>query len=54
MDYVAVSSKILNSSVAVTLYLNCYLDRILLLSNCIGPKDRALTGTIYSITSRIN
>ena len=21
-----------------TLYFNCYLDRILLLSNCIGPK----------------
>jgi hypothetical protein len=25
-----------------TLYFNCYLDRILLLSNCIGPKARAL------------
>ena len=37
MDYDAVSSKILNSSVAVTLYLNSYLDRILLLSNYIGP-----------------
>jgi hypothetical protein len=23
-----------------TLYFNCYLDRILLLSNCIGPKAR--------------
>ena len=26
-----------------TLYFNCYLDRILLLSNCIGPKARAET-----------
>jgi hypothetical protein len=25
-----------------TLYFNCYLDRILLLSNCIGPKARDL------------
>jgi hypothetical protein len=23
-----------------TLYFNCYLDRILLLTNCIGPKAR--------------
>ena len=26
-----------------TLYFNCYLDRRLLLSNCIGPKARDLT-----------
>ena len=28
-----------------TLYFNCYLDRILLLSNCIGPYASA--GDIY-------
>jgi hypothetical protein len=42
----AVSSKILNSSGAVHfINFNCYLDRILLLSNCIGPKARGLTMT---------
>ena len=29
-----------------TLYFNCYLDRILLLSNSIGPKARAILNGI--------
>ena len=32
-----------------TLFFNCYLDRILFLSNCIGPKARALASVIYNL-----
>ena len=35
-----------------TLYFNCYLDRILLLSNCIGPKARALKPAAHERTCR--
>jgi hypothetical protein len=32
-----------------TLYFNCYLDRILLLSNCIGPKARGVLFDMFEL-----